>query len=47
MDLAREGERPLGASAGETTAIRIRSAYQRVLEPGETVFDEGDPGDRP
>jgi len=45
VDLAREGERPLGASAGETTAIRIRSAYQRVLEPGETVFDEGDPGD--
>jgi len=35
----------LGASTGETTAIRIRSAYQRLLEPGETVFDEGDPGD--
>ncbi len=34
----------MGAT-GETTAIRIRSAYQRDLEPGETVFDEGDPGD--
>jgi CRP-like cAMP-binding protein len=36
----------LGATKGETTAIRIRSAYQRTLEPGETVFDEGDPGDK-
>jgi len=36
----------LGASKGETTAIRIRSAYQRSLEPGETVFAEGDAGDR-
>jgi CRP/FNR family cyclic AMP-dependent transcriptional regulator len=36
----------LGATTGETTAIRIRSAYQRNLEPGETVFDEGDPGDK-
>jgi CRP-like cAMP-binding protein len=35
----------LGATQGETTAIRIRSAYQRDLEPGDTVFDEGDPGD--
>jgi CRP-like cAMP-binding protein len=29
----------------EDTAIRVRSAYERLLEPGETVFDEGDPGD--
>jgi CRP-like cAMP-binding protein len=36
----------LGATQGETTAIRIRSAYQRELEPGDTVFDEGDPGDK-
>jgi len=36
----------LGAREGETTAIRIRSAYQRDLEPGDTVFDEGDPGDK-
>ena len=36
----------MGAREGETTAIRIRSAYQRDLEPGDTVFDEGDPGDK-
>ena len=36
----------MSASEGETTAIRVRSAYQRDLEPGETVFDEGDPGDK-
>jgi CRP-like cAMP-binding protein len=29
----------------EDTAIRVRSAYGRTLGPGETVFDEGDPGD--
>jgi CRP-like cAMP-binding protein len=29
----------------EDTVIRVRSAYGRTLEPGETVFDEGDPGD--
>jgi len=36
----------LGASEGETTAIRVRSSFQRTVEPGETVFDEGDSGDR-
>jgi CRP/FNR family cyclic AMP-dependent transcriptional regulator len=36
----------LGASEGETTAIRIRSSFQRSFEPGEAVFDEGDAGDR-
>jgi len=29
----------------EDTVIRVRSAYGRTLEPGDTVFDEGDPGD--
>jgi CRP/FNR family cyclic AMP-dependent transcriptional regulator len=36
----------VGASQGETTAIRVRSSFQRSFEPGETVFDEGDTGDR-
>jgi CRP-like cAMP-binding protein len=36
----------LGAADTESAAVRIRSAYQRTLEPGETVFDEGDPGDK-
>jgi CRP-like cAMP-binding protein len=27
------------------TAIRVRSTYERTLAPGDTVFDEGDPGD--
>lgn len=36
----------MGATAGETTALRIRSSYQRTLEPGETVFDTGDAGDK-
>ena len=27
------------------TAIRVRSTYERILAPGDTVFDEGDPGD--
>ncbi len=31
---------------GEDTALRGRSFYQRTLSPGETVFDEGDPGDQ-
>jgi CRP-like cAMP-binding protein len=31
---------------GEDTAIRVRRTYQRTLAPGETVFDEGDPGDQ-
>ncbi len=29
----------------EDTAIRVRSIYERTLAPGDTVFDEGDPGD--
>jgi len=29
----------------EDTAIRVRSTYERTLAPGDTVFDEGDPGD--
>jgi len=29
----------------EDTAIRVRSTYERNLAPGDTVFDEGDPGD--
>jgi CRP-like cAMP-binding protein len=31
---------------GKTTAVRIRSTYQRTLEPGETVFTAGDPADK-
>ena len=30
----------------EDTDFRIRTSYQRSLAPGETVFDQGDPGDR-
>jgi CRP-like cAMP-binding protein len=29
----------------EDTAIRVRSTYELILAPGDTVFDEGDPGD--
>jgi CRP-like cAMP-binding protein len=29
----------------ETTDFRVRDTYQRVWNPGETVFDEGDSGD--
>jgi CRP/FNR family cyclic AMP-dependent transcriptional regulator len=29
----------------EDTAIRVRSTYERILAPGDAVFDEGDPGD--
>lgn len=36
----------MGIEIGKTTAVRIRSAYQRQLEPGETVFAAGDPGDK-
>lgn len=28
------------------TQLRVRTEYQRVLEPGEAVFDQGDAGDR-
>ena len=27
------------------TVIRVRSTYERTLAPGDTVFDEGDPGE--
>jgi CRP/FNR family cyclic AMP-dependent transcriptional regulator len=30
----------------EDTAFRVRSTYERALAPGETVFAEGDPGDK-
>lgn len=30
----------------EDTDFRIRNSYQRTLALGETVFDQGDPGDR-
>ncbi|MFQ5418154.1 MAG: Crp/Fnr family transcriptional regulator [Myxococcota bacterium] len=36
----------MGATKGETTAIRIRGTYERELAPGDTVFDQGDPGDQ-
>jgi CRP-like cAMP-binding protein len=32
--------------AGEDTAARVHTSYQRSLAPGEVVFDEGDPADR-
>ena len=32
--------------AGDDTAARIHTSYQRTLAPGEVVFDEGDPADR-
>ncbi|MDH3519465.1 MAG: Crp/Fnr family transcriptional regulator [Myxococcales bacterium] len=31
---------------GENTEVYLRQTYQRTLAPGETVFDEGDPGDQ-
>lgn len=33
-------------ASGEDTSIPVRRYYQRTLSPGETVFDEGDPGDQ-
>jgi len=36
----------MGAAPAETTAFRVRSDYQLELEPGDVVFDEGDPGDK-
>jgi cAMP-dependent protein kinase regulator len=30
---------------GEDTAFRVRSSYERTLEPGETVFDTGESGE--
>lgn len=32
--------------AGEDTAARMHTSYQRTLAPGEVIFDEGDPADR-
>jgi CRP-like cAMP-binding protein len=32
--------------AGDETAARVQTSYQRSLAPGEVVFDEGDPADR-
>jgi len=29
----------------DDTQLHVRAAYERTLEPGETVFAEGDPGD--
>lgn len=33
-------------SSGAETGVQERRYYQRTLSPGETVFDEGDPGDQ-
>ena len=32
--------------AGDDTAARVHTSYQRTLAPGEVIFDEGDPADR-
>jgi CRP/FNR family transcriptional regulator, cyclic AMP receptor protein len=32
--------------AGDETAARAHTSYQRTLAPGEVIFDEGDPADR-
>ena len=29
----------------DDTGLQVRSAYERSLEPGQAVFDQGDPGD--
>ena len=29
----------------DDTGLRVRSTYERSLEPGQAVFDQGDPGD--
>lgn len=34
------------SAAGDSTEVRVQRFYQRTLSPGETVFDEGDPGDQ-
>jgi len=36
----------VGVQMGQTTALKLRSAYQRELAPGETVFATGDPGEK-
>jgi CRP-like cAMP-binding protein len=33
-------------SRNDDTAVRISDSYERILQPGETVFDEGEPGDK-
>jgi CRP-like cAMP-binding protein len=30
----------------QDTEVHVRSSYERSLEPGETIFDEGDAGER-
>ena len=32
--------------AGSNTVVRLRQEFERTLEPGVIVFDEGDPGDK-
>jgi CRP-like cAMP-binding protein len=32
--------------ATRDTEVHVRSSFERTLDPGETVFDEGDPGER-
>lgn len=32
--------------SGETTVVRLRREFAQTLEPGDVVFDEGDPGDQ-
>jgi CRP-like cAMP-binding protein len=32
--------------AAQDTEVHVRSSYERSLDPGETLFDEGDPGER-
>jgi CRP-like cAMP-binding protein len=43
--LHRRGE-SLTVPIGENTQIHLRRYYQRTLSPGETIFDEGEPGDQ-
>jgi CRP-like cAMP-binding protein len=31
---------------GDDTALEVRASYQRDFAAGETIFDEGDPGDK-
>lgn len=31
--------------AGTDSQFRVRSQHERVLEPGDAIFDQGDPGD--
>lgn len=36
----------MGRRSSEDTEFRVRDQYQRTLEPGDTLFDEGDAGDQ-